>query len=246
MKQKMMVLMGCFLMAGCASQIDNQQSKVLDSLGDIYAEDNRFSEAEEYYQRAYMNQPNNISLMLKLADVLVQEGKLSQAIQLYEKILEKDPYNEKARYRLARVQMASGHLSAALNGYIILLKTNKKNVQSLNGLGVLLDHVGYSVKAQSCYKTGLKYAPKDFSLLNNLGMSYALSGHLKQATFYLQKSSEALKTTRPLNNIKLISRYYRDMPDPMQRQKALRQILLIKAKSTNPSLVSQTLGAAET
>ena len=214
-------------------------------LGDMYAQANHFAEAENYYAKAHILEPNKVDISFKLADTQIQQDKFDRATETYQQVLSANPENHKARYRLARVQMLRGELVAALSQYQLLLKVNKQDPQALNGLGVLLDNLSQFSFAKSCYQHGLMHAAKDYALLNNLGVSYALSGNLVQAKLLLDQSGNQAVTSRPKDNLILINHYFAKIKDPTERQHLLKKSLLLKNVSSTQDLVNHAIFAAK-
>src|SRR3990167_5391413 len=243
---RLIYLVWLVFLTNCASNTVNQSPSMHTKIGDMYAQANHFSEAEDYYQKAQAYEPNKKSdVMLKLAEAQTQQGKFVQAIQTYHRILLKEPHHHDARYRLARVYLVTGELEAALSQYQLLLQTNKEDYQALNGLGVLLDNLSQSSLAQVCYSDGLKYAPHDYSLLNNLGISYSMSGKFTQANLLFDQATKQSITTRPKENQELVMRYYEKFKDPVIRQQALKKSLLLKNITVSTSLINSATDIAK-
>ncbi|HLB43620.1 MAG TPA: tetratricopeptide repeat protein [Gammaproteobacteria bacterium] len=241
----LLLLSIAMLLLSCAGLSTKQSSTMYTGLGDMYAQGNRFAEAENYYNKAHVLEPDKADVMFKLAEAQTQQGKFNQAMATYNQILNKHPQNHIVRYRLARVHMSTGELSNALSQYRLLLKNNKKDFQALNGLGVLLDNLSQFSLAKICYQQGLKYAPRNYALLNNLGVSYALSGNLVQAEQFLDKASVLSSNARLKANKTLIMDYYEKFKDSLIRQRALKQSLLIKNIYGSPGLLQQATHLAK-
>jgi Flp pilus assembly protein TadD len=230
--------------AGCANQSENQKAETLSSLGDVYARSNHFVEAENYYSKAQDIEPDKLNLRMKIADAQVQQGKYIEAIHSYRQIISLDPKNDNARYSLARVSMLRGDMNTAYIQYSYLLQQNRKNTRALNGMGVLLDNLSKNHLAQSCYRKGLSYTSQDAALQNNLGVSFALSGNLKEARYYLMLSLRDMSHSRQKENLKLINGYFAKIKDPVLRKKQLDDMLLVKSGVATPALVNKTMSAA--
>ena len=243
---KRFILMVSILLSGCANHTTkDEQADTFANLGNVYAQSGRLSEAEEYFQKAHVSNPNKNDVLLKLASVQVQSGKYGEAKQAYSKILSSDSNNHDARYRMASVQIMLGDVDGALDQYQTLLAADNKDFYAFNGLGVILDNISKYKLAQACYLTGLKYAPQNHAIKNNLGISYALSGDIGQARYYLPLSIQLTSSERPKENLKLINQYYADIKNPANRQKMLADQFLIKSIVVNSSLVNNAVAVAK-
>ena len=239
--KKIIVFLICMSLIGCATQNTQEKEKVnmYLSLGDVYQEANRFSEAENYYKKAYTLEPQNTHVMTKLADTFVNQGKLEDAALTYKQILIVSPQN-RVRYKLAAVSLSRGDAYTALNEYGKTLKINPHDDHALNGLGVLLDNISQYKLAEVCYKKGLRYAPHTSSLLNNLGISYALSGELDRAKHYLLLSRQYSSESRLQYNYDFIIQAEK-IKDLSERKKKLMEAFLLKKKTVNTSIVNSIL-----
>ncbi len=109
-------------------------------MGNMAASQNRWSEAQKYWERALEQEPNNGDLLLKLADFLLLKSKNphynpERAILLYQRALAFDPKNADLILRVARLAKTLQQQQTAGEYYKKLLEINPEQPEALFELG---------------------------------------------------------------------------------------------------------------
>lgn len=160
-------------------------------LGGMMREKGEVGAAIDFYRRALVQDPKNLTAIKGLAGVLEQWGDKVAAAQTYRDGVAAHPDDGELRRSYGRLLLTLDDPAAAKRQYAAALDEDSDDLKARSGLGVALDHLGEHKKAQAQYEKVLNKDPRNLATLNNLAYSYILT----------HRYDLAIKTLEPaLNN----------------------------------------------
>lgn len=133
---------------------------VLHALAVLSAQQDDFSAATDYLQRAVNFQPNNVTLQLHLANMLKFQGLFQQAAERLEKTIAKNPDYAPAYNNLGTIYYSQAKLTDAENVYRKALKLQPDYIDALYNLGLALTKQNKIVDAMQTYERLLSKSPE--------------------------------------------------------------------------------------
>ncbi len=110
----------------------------LRGLGDIATIDGELDKAVDFYRRAVLAEPRNISRQVKLATALTSAGELEEAVQQLNAILLVQPQSFSAQYQLGQVELLRKNFEAAKQAFEKALEIQPDHAESHYGLAQAL------------------------------------------------------------------------------------------------------------
>jgi Flp pilus assembly protein TadD len=174
-------VLSLLLSGGCVVDPAGSANGALDKntvvrLADRMQQQGDFVMAQQFYQRAVTDDPNNGAAYAGLGRVALAMGEADAAERAYREALRCEPNNADIQGDYARLLLQRGDYPAAITQYQAALSATPDDARLRNGLGVALDQQGDHAGAQAAYRAVLADKATDMTALNNLGMSLLLSG----------------------------------------------------------------------
>jgi len=102
------------LLVGC-TQNNHEANDTLVQKGDAAFARREYAAASNYWRKAHLKSPKDVSLVNKLGDCLLKLGRIERAKSYLLKAAEIDPDNINTQIKLAQIHILTGNLSAADN-----------------------------------------------------------------------------------------------------------------------------------
>ena len=118
-----------------AIELNPQSSEMHKKMGDVYARQSEYTDAEIEYNNALSIKPDNKKALSALADVYEINGKNNAAVKTMESLERLDPENLEVTKQYASVLLSANRLESANEKIQKLWKENPEDVHTLNLLG---------------------------------------------------------------------------------------------------------------
>lgn len=174
-------------------------------LGDIYAGDEDYQKALNYYKNAGEIQPQNIEVLFSLERVMEKTGRIAEALTYLEDILESDPDNLTALYRKRSLLEKREQWDDLiyLQRTIIKCEHNEKDRQreQTNLLGYKYEQGRYSLengeleKAKKAFRTILRLDKNFIPAYLGLAETMLREGESEDAINFLERGFEQTSST---------------------------------------------------
>lgn len=138
---------------------DPKEVKALHLLGILYAEQEKFTQAQTYLQRAVDLEPQNPVFSLHLANVLKAAGLFNQAVETLKEITQKHPRFAAGFNNLGTVFFAQAKLAEAVSAYQAAIDIQPNYVDAYYNLGLALDKLNRKKEAINTYQALLELSP---------------------------------------------------------------------------------------
>lgn len=145
--------------------------EILDWLGILHVQEEEYSSAIGYFQKAVDLQPKNPVLNLHLANVLKIEGLFSQAASILEKLLSVNPNYVPALNNLATVYHSQEKYDEAVQYFNKAIQLQPNFVDAFYNLGVTLLKKNQFTEAGNQFKKILELSPNHFPAKYQLAVS---------------------------------------------------------------------------
>lgn len=156
-------------------------------LGVLYAEQERWAEAEKALKQAIKLKPRYPGAHHDLGAVYMQSERPRQAIKAFEKAVEYEPKNLLALRHLAESYYEAERWDDARRLLLRVLKLEPKDAASIYKLGGAYLHLSDFQKAEKTLQQALDIDPEDIVAYNNLCLVYYKSGRLWDAAAALHE-----------------------------------------------------------
>lgn len=156
----------------------------------------RIEEAEECFEAAYLqdpNDPNNISIK---ASILAEHERFTEAIELYDVVLKKSPNDAGLMYSKGLALCKTGDLDRGVRCYRDALEINPKYIECMVNIGAYLSNNGNLQESIKYFKTALEINPMHDICLLNTGITLNKMQECGEAIKYL----ELYRRQKPENN----------------------------------------------
>ncbi|HHV36491.1 MAG TPA: tetratricopeptide repeat protein [Candidatus Cloacimonetes bacterium] len=144
---------------------NNDDAELWFVIGNIYAEQRQFTDAESAFDSSLSISPEDIRVITRKGLMLYELERFGDAIEYLETAYDAYPENEIISRRLAAAYQRSGRMDQAINRYEGLIRSNPNNTQAyLNLVGL------YRNQASEAEDTELRneYLGKAINTMNNL------------------------------------------------------------------------------
>jgi tetratricopeptide (TPR) repeat protein len=159
-------------------------------LGVLELRDKHFKEAEEYFRKLNITEPQDVRPLSGLTQTLAAEGQLDKAVALLAEEVKKSPKNNQVGYLYATTAAVAGRYDTAVEEFQKLATANPKSPQIYVALGSAYRMKGDYPNALSALEKATALAPKDPAPLVAQAEVFTTSGRAPQA---LQKYRAALQ-----------------------------------------------------
>lgn len=162
-------------------RINPRNAEVLHSLGILYTQQENFTEAVDYLQKAVQYQPRDPSIQLHLANVLKIQGLFSQAAQILEAAVRDYPDYVPAYNNLGTVYYAQAKLDDAIAAYRHAIAKHPNYIDAYYNLGLALTKKNLFTEAINIYKKILEHTPDHFAARFHLACILMQQTHIEAA-----------------------------------------------------------------
>jgi len=153
-----------------------------------------YTRAAGLYTQLASNFPANGEYLLKTADNLRLSGDTVKARGVYEQVINMTPVNASRQIAAQEGEgicfIQEGAFDQANQILTEILAKDAMRWRTINALGVSYSLTKHMKEALEYYNVALQISDNHPSVLNNMALTYALNGHLKQATGLLEQASK--------------------------------------------------------
>lgn len=150
-------------------------------LGILCIQQDNFSDAVEYLQKAIKYDARNPTIHLHLANALKRQGLFSQAIRVLQNTIAHYPTYIAAFNNLGAVYYAQGNLDDAIHYYRQAISKQPDYVDAYYNLGLALAKKNLFADAIGTYQELLRYAPEHFAARFHLGCAFMQQNNIEDA-----------------------------------------------------------------
>ncbi|MCB1148914.1 MAG: tetratricopeptide repeat protein, partial [Chlamydiia bacterium] len=178
-----------------------QNADVLAGLGRIAEFQKRTAEAQDFYNQALLQDPDNINALSFQAGLKLQSQQLEEAKALYERLEELEPNKEWIRSALQEITLApeleraeeliqTGELERAAEIYRTVISTQTPSLEAILRLGNLYIRMNQYPQAAETFLDGLRSFPDTPRLLTAAGLAFALADNPEKAEPLFKRALE--------------------------------------------------------
>jgi len=168
----------------------SEQPHVLTNLANFYRQRKDYNRALEFYDRALVLQPTNLSAQISRGHCLRDLKNYAAAERAFVDVLTAAPSNINAQLGLAQVFQQLGRQEQALDLFNRILSEHPEHVAALNGLGISLKVLGYLNDAVDSLMLAARLAPSSSEIISNLASALALADREEEAVVAYQRAIE--------------------------------------------------------
>ena len=128
--------------------------------------------AEDYFQLALINKPDDINTLKFLAEISIAKQNLQMIQYYYERVLELDSNDEDALISLGVINLNDGNFDKAESLLAKAVNIQPDNEQALYNLSVLYETIGEFPKAVNTLKKLISINPYNSEYYQTLGLFY--------------------------------------------------------------------------
>ncbi|MCL4205420.1 MAG: tetratricopeptide repeat protein [Pirellulaceae bacterium] len=180
--------------AGYRAVLDSEpeNADVLNMLGNVLADQQRWQEAADSYRRAVAARPDKAAAHYNLGNALSALDLLRDAVQAYQQAIALRPDYAKAHFNLGNVLFDLGQLSDAAGCYRQALDADPghPDAAALYNLARTLHRQGQASLAIPFYRKALQFQPRFHSAYGELGMALLETGKPQEAIRCHQRALE--------------------------------------------------------
>jgi tetratricopeptide (TPR) repeat protein len=171
-----------------AEQVTPNNYLAITMLGSLLAEEHKYDEAINYYQKALRLEPTFPEAHFYMGAALDEQGKLDEAIAEYQQALWFKPTQEQTHIFMGMALGREKKYDEAIAHYNAALKLNPDSAVAENNLGRIYHTQGRFDDAKEHYAAALKINPKLALAHNNFGILLLQNGGLSQGTLELREA----------------------------------------------------------
>ncbi|RJP74018.1 MAG: tetratricopeptide repeat protein [Candidatus Abyssobacteria bacterium SURF_17] len=165
--------------------------RMLNNLGIVYIQQNRYEEALKLFEAALDIQPDSVISYNNIAAVYQDFGLWNEAVGLYRTAISLDATNLTARFELGKLLAEAGRLEEAKEHFSFLTERYPAFSPAHHELGRILMAEGHYPGALAEFEEALKNSPSPGVVLNSIGILYARQDKLEQAAAYFRRALKA-------------------------------------------------------
>jgi tetratricopeptide (TPR) repeat protein len=177
------------LAAQQAERLSNNLPEVHLSLGRVYSETGKNTQAVSELKKALDLAPNSDEAYRSLGDAYFRDGQSSEAIVAFQKAVDSNSYNWQNHLSLANAYLRLGDTGKALPEFQKVTEIANNNPLGYEGIGSLYLREGKWTEAIPQYQKALAITP-DSPTYSNLGTAYFFLKDYSQATKMYEKAVE--------------------------------------------------------
>jgi serine/threonine-protein kinase len=170
-----------------AEQLKEDLPEVHFSLGSVYQQTGKFSEAIAELKRGLQLAPNSDSGYVRLGTAYMQNGQKEEAIAAYKKAIEVNPYYWVLHLELGTAYFSTGENEKALDELKRVTELEPDNVTGWNNLANVYERMGRYPDSIPAYQKSIELSPTWLGYCN-LGYVYTVLKQYPQAIEALEKS----------------------------------------------------------
>lgn len=180
---------------------DTSSLKAYASIGALYRDAGRYTEAVNYLKKATEKDPNDIATIIALAGTydLIQNS--IDAENLYLLAVQKAPKNWITYQEYGYFLLRKGKYEKAVKNYNIVMELTPENVNTLNNIGAIYLYIGEFKKAEDILTKAISIEPNSLALSNMGAIYYYLGKYEKAVEFYQKAVSLEPTNVAYLNNL---------------------------------------------
>ncbi|MCS6959349.1 MAG: tetratricopeptide repeat protein [Pseudanabaenaceae cyanobacterium SKYGB_i_bin29] len=173
-----------------AARLDPRNPQILNSIGFLLSQRQRYGEAIAVLQQSARLDPNNIATFLALGFALGQNRQLDEAGDAYRHVLSLDNKNIDAFKGLGFVLSQQGDWVGAEQMYRQVIRLSPRDVKAYLSLGYALQQQGNFQEAIKVYQTADRVSPLNPDLWVALGDVALRQNQIRQAQEKYQRALE--------------------------------------------------------
>lgn len=226
---------------GCRRVLESDDSKsdAAHLLAILLARSRRFGEANQWFEKAIANRPENLDYLTNYANALRDQGRAIHAEETICRALAGDPLKPEALNLHGLILMESGRLEHAAECFRKALTCRPRYPHASNNLGNVLQKLGQADEAVEVYRVLLEGQPNYPEALNNLGQALKSIGRIAEAAEQFNKALEH-KPAFPEARANLL-----EVSDVWTRPLVGRHVVLRRAVRSDAELMSVWLGSSD-
>ena len=168
-----------------------QDATLLDGLGVLLAQQNKFAEAQQQFDRALAataaGSPARAGIDLHLGAALLAQGNAAGALRVLQEAVQLRPADTASRVQLGAALFSAGQEEQALTTLRAAVQADSQNGSARYQLALTLESAGRSDEALPLFEQVRKARPQDTELLTNYGLALVQTGKAKEAVpLYLE------------------------------------------------------------
>ena len=170
---------------------DTEVSDAYKNIGNLYSQQERYSEALEAFQKAVEHNPLNAEAYFSIGAISEYLNNLNQAVEMYTKTIEKDPKYTDAYLALGRIfkQKGKDEELEKLIQKILALDSEDKYEDYLVSAAIYQE-TGKNEQAEKTYQQAIKEYPKQPDAYTSLIQLLVDRGELEQAIKVCEEMSK--------------------------------------------------------
>jgi len=184
-----------------ALEIDPNNAKALNGLGNVLSQNMRYSEARDCFKRSLEIDAGNVSSWFNLGNVCRELGQLETATNAYLQALSLEPNQPDAQKNLGLVHIAEGNLQAAIPRFQAALKLEPGSPERHAEMGLLLIDAGDLPRAANAFKKALSIAPNCVPGLIGTALVAEQEGDTARAIAVLRRATEIAPDDAGVRNL---------------------------------------------
>jgi serine/threonine protein kinase/tetratricopeptide (TPR) repeat protein len=173
-----------------AEQINDNLPEAHFSLGAVYLQAGKTSEAIAEFKHGIQVAPNSDEGYVRLGDAYTEIGQKDEAIAAYKKAIEVNPYYWGNHLVLGNVYWSVGANDKAVEEFKRVTELDPENVRGWDNLGTAYSRMGKYQESINSYQKSLQLDPTYWSAYTNLGNSYFLMKRYPEAIQAFEKAVE--------------------------------------------------------
>jgi len=185
------------LSAQQAERLSNNLPEVHLSLGSVYANTGKNTEAVAELKKALELAPNSDEAYRNLGDAYVRAGQTDEGIAAFQKAVAANTYNWLNHIALGKAYIELGDTTKALAEFQKVTELAPDNPLGFEGIGSVYLRDGKWTEAIAQYQKALTIAP-DSATYSNLGTAYFFLKNYDQATKMYEKAVEMTPNSEEL------------------------------------------------
>jgi Tfp pilus assembly protein PilF len=207
-------------------------------LAQIYAAEQKWSEAQKEYNIAAGLDPHDTTILAQTADFLMSQNQSAQAFERVQKYVSSNSNDASGHVILGALYLNSKNYTSAQSELEKAIQLDPSNVQAYLRLGKVFQELGQTDLALSRYQKALDLQPKFAPLATLVGNLYLSKGDLETARKYYAQALDS----DPNFAVAIANTAWVDAQEGKNLDVALG--MAQKAKSLQPALpsISDTLG----
>jgi tetratricopeptide (TPR) repeat protein len=161
------------------------------ALGQLYAAEKKWSEAEKEFGTSIQFDPANPTMLSAYVDFLVSRQQAPKAIALLQRFADANPNNPQGHIILGALQFNSKNSAAAQAEFERAIQIDPKSVQAYLRMAGIYQEQKQTDAAIGQYQKALDLQPKSAPLVTMIGNLYLEKGDLQTARKYYARALEA-------------------------------------------------------